>query len=124
MPNSGIDWLPVFGLDRNQLRRRIAREPSQANESFIRCACHHCGLGDPTRMDCPGPVDLEKVLARQRSPTDWNPRAVGIDNQLLSGEAIVSLWPADLECAGAIHRQAFGYLRAEAAEFTRLSVVI
>ena len=70
-------------------------------------------------MNCPGPVDLEEVLAGQRPPTDRNPGTVGVNDQLLSGKPVVPLWAADLECAGAIHRQALRYLRGEAAQSTR-----
>ena len=59
----------------------------------------HDVLRDVPRHVGSGPVDLRRVLARERAAAVRRHPAVGVDDDLAPGEAGIGLRPADLEAA-------------------------
>src|SRR5579859_2880644 len=89
-------------LDENRHRMRDADRVRDLDLAALREPGRDDVLRDVARRVCSRPVDLRRVLARERAATVRRCAAVGIDDDLPSGEPGVAHRPADDELAGRV----------------------
>ena len=101
---SRVDGLGAERLDQHRHRLGDADGVRHLHLAPPGGAGRHDVLGDPPGGVRGRPIDLGRVLARERPATVAGRAAVGVDDDLATGEPGVGVGAAELEHAGGVHQ--------------------
>ena len=97
--------LSAVSFDEERERLGDANRVRELNECALTKSCLNNRLRHPTARVCGGAVNLRGVLTREGATTVRTPAAIGIDDDLATGKAGVSLRTANDELARGIDVQ-------------------
>jgi len=94
--------LGSVGLDEERQRLVNTNSIRKLNASTLGKSGGNKGLGHPTASVGGGPINIGRILSGEGSASVGSPSAVGINDDLTSGEAGISLGSSDDELSGGV----------------------